>query len=247
VLTEKRLSKLMFHGASILLGWLYLGQMEWYIGMEFFRWACIFLLTWRGTGALPQKIWQTIQRTYPALAIPVFFLTWRIFFFQAERGATDVKIQFENLKLYPLQTVYHWAVQVLQDIFDVMLSAWAIPLSQLKYYIQSGGVLLAIISAGMLIFVMAKLKEALQKSTKPERKQQATGWKIFKSPDPAAGGNVLYVFIIDPAVKDADYTVSNVLAEAFPPAELNTIYKQYADSYAQGQNIINLNLVLAFK
>src|SRR5438046_3151983 len=30
---------------------------------------------------------------------------------------------------------------------------------------------------------IAKLKEALQKSEKPERKQQATGWKIFKSPD----------------------------------------------------------------
>ncbi len=91
--------------------------------------------------------------------------------------------------------------------------------------------------------VMVKLKEALMKSDKPERKQQAASWKIFKSPDPAGGGNVLYVFMIDPAVKDADYTVSNILAEAFPPDQLNVIYKQYADSYAQGQNIINLNLV----
>jgi hypothetical protein len=93
--------------------------------------------------------------------------------------------------------------------------------------------------------VMGKLKEALQKSDKPERKVQAASWKVFKSPEPA-GANVLYVFVIDPAVKDADYTVSNILAEAFPPAELNTIYKQYADSYAQGQNIINLNLITNF-
>ena len=70
--------------------------------------------------------------------------------------------------------------------------------------------------------VMAKLKEALEKSDKPERKQQAASWKVFKSPDPA-GGNVLYVFIIDPAVKGADYSVSNILAEAFPPAEANDI------------------------
>ena len=63
---------------------------------------------------------------------------------------------------------------------------------------------------------MGKLKEALQKSEKPERKQQAASWKVFKSPDPAAGGNVLYVFMIDPAVKGADYTVSTILAEAFP-------------------------------
>ena len=91
--------------------------------------------------------------------------------------------------------------------------------------------------------VMTKLKEALQKSEKPERKQQAAGWKIFKSPDPA-GANALYVFIIDPAVKGADYSVANILAEAFPAEQVNELYKQYAGAYAQGQNIINLNMTV---
>src|SRR5215471_8295125 len=86
--------------------------------------------------------------------------------------------------------------------------------------------------------VMAKLKEALEKSEKPERKQQAAGWKVFKSADPA-GANVLYVFVIDPSVKGADYQVSNIIAEAFP-TEANEILKKYADCYAQGMNIVNL-------
>ena len=90
--------------------------------------------------------------------------------------------------------------------------------------------------------VIGKLKEALAKSEKPERKQQAASWKVFKSPDPAAGGNVLYVFMIDPSVKGADYTVSNILAEGFP-AEVQALYKQYADAYASGQNFVNLSLV----
>jgi pyruvate/2-oxoglutarate dehydrogenase complex dihydrolipoamide acyltransferase (E2) component len=90
--------------------------------------------------------------------------------------------------------------------------------------------------------VIGKLKEALQKSAKPERKQQAASWKVFKSPDPAAGGNVLYVFMIDPSVKGADYTVSTILAEAFP-AEVQALYKQYAEAYASGQNFVNLALV----
>ena len=54
------------------------------------------------------------------------------------------------------------------------------------------------------------------------------------------------MFIIEPSVKDADYTVSNILAEVYKPEELNVIYKQYAESYAQGQNIINLNLTTDF-
>ena len=90
--------------------------------------------------------------------------------------------------------------------------------------------------------VIGKLKEALAKSAKPERKQQAASWKVFKSPDPAAGGNVLYVFVIDPSVKGADYTVSNILAEAFP-TEVQALYKQYAEAYASGQNFVNLTLV----
>ena len=90
--------------------------------------------------------------------------------------------------------------------------------------------------------VIAKLKEALQKSEKPERKQQAASWKVFKSPDPAAGGNVLYVFMIDPSVKGADYTVSTILAEAFP-TEVQALYKQYAEAYASGQNFVNLSLI----
>jgi len=90
--------------------------------------------------------------------------------------------------------------------------------------------------------VMGKLKEALMKSEKPERKQQAAGWKVFKSPDPA-GANTLYVFVIDPSLKGADYQVSNIIAEAFPPAEANDILKKYADAFAQGMNIVNLNMI----
>ena len=86
--------------------------------------------------------------------------------------------------------------------------------------------------------IMGKLKEALQKSEKPERKQQAAGWKVFKSADPA-GANTLYVYLIDPSVKGADYQVSNIIAEAFP-AEANELLKKYADCYAQGMNILNL-------
>src|SRR2546423_2885086 len=90
--------------------------------------------------------------------------------------------------------------------------------------------------------VIGKLKEALAKSAKPERKQQAGSWKVFKAMEPGAGGSVLYVFFIDPAVKGADYTVSTILAEAFPQ-EVQTIFKQYSESYATGQNFVNLTLV----
>jgi hypothetical protein len=91
--------------------------------------------------------------------------------------------------------------------------------------------------------VLGKVKDALHKSDKPERKQQAAGWKVFKSPD-AANGNVLYVFVIDPAIKEADYQISNIIIEGYSGAEANEILKKYAEAYAQGMNIVNLNVAV---
>jgi hypothetical protein len=92
--------------------------------------------------------------------------------------------------------------------------------------------------------VVAKVKEALAKSEKPERKAQAAGWKIFKAAEPGPGGAVLYVWIVDPVSKGNEYSVSQILTEGFP-AEASALYKTLADSYS-GQAIINLTTTADF-
>ncbi len=44
--------------------------------------------------------------------------------------------------------------------------------------------------------VMAKLHDALANSDKPERKQQAAGWKLYKAADPGPNGTVIYINFI---------------------------------------------------
>jgi hypothetical protein len=97
--------------------------------------------------------------------------------------------------------------------------------------------------------IIARVKEALAKSPNPIRKQQAAGWKVFKSvepgmPLPDGTRAVLYIFYIDPAVKDADYTVTKILAEAFP-SEVQDLYNKLVACYPQqgGQSIVNLQLI----
>jgi hypothetical protein len=91
--------------------------------------------------------------------------------------------------------------------------------------------------------VVAKLKDALQSSPNATRKEQAASWKVYKSPDPGPAGSVLYMFIIDPVVKGADYAVATILAEGFSGDEFTALAKKYTDSYATGQNFVNLSLV----
>jgi hypothetical protein len=92
--------------------------------------------------------------------------------------------------------------------------------------------------------VMAKVKEALERSPIPARKQQAAGWRIFKSTDAAGEGQVLYVWIIDPVVKGADYSVPKIVSEVFP-TEARTLYDRYLAAFGRGQVRINGTLVTA--
>ena len=91
--------------------------------------------------------------------------------------------------------------------------------------------------------VLGRLKQALAESADPVRKQQAAGWKIFKAAETGPAASVLYVFVMDPAVKGADYGVAKILAEAYP-AEAQELYRVYIAAFAAGQSLLNLNPVV---
>ena len=95
--------------------------------------------------------------------------------------------------------------------------------------------------------VIAKLKEALAKSDDPVHKAMAKGWRVIKNPEPMAqGGNYLYVFLIDPVAKDADYTISKILAKVFP-AEVQYLFKTYSSCFAGGVTLQNYVIVADMK
>ncbi len=76
--------------------------------------------------------------------------------------------------------------------------------------------------------VIDALKAALAKSTAPEAKQQAASWKIFKAeksltPD----GLPSYIHLITPVVKDADYSVVNIVYSVSSDEEKRAFYELY--------------------
>jgi len=93
--------------------------------------------------------------------------------------------------------------------------------------------------------VIARLRAALANSKDPVRNQQGWGWKIYKAAEPGPNGSVLYVFVMDPVVKGADYGVAKILAEAYP-TEIMELYRMYTTSFATaGQTLINLQPVVS--
>jgi hypothetical protein len=71
---------------------------------------------------------------------------------------------------------------------------------------------------------ITKLKEAFGKIDNPTRKQQAASWTVYKAVEPGPNGSVLYVSVLQPAVKEADYNVFKIISEAFP-TEAQELYK----------------------
>ncbi|GAB4545967.1 MAG: hypothetical protein Fur002_20610 [Anaerolineales bacterium] len=118
--------------AAVLTGWLYLGLVEYFLGFEALRLMAIFLLVPREnlTGVV-SRVKRILLAWLPFLAAPGGFLIWRLFFFEAERKATDVSAQLSGL-LSPLGAL--WKLNYLiQDALNVLFTAWAYPLYTLVF------------------------------------------------------------------------------------------------------------------
>lgn len=90
--------------------------------------------------------------------------------------------------------------------------------------------------------VLARLKEALQKSENPRRREQAAGWKVFKSSQ-LAQGNAVYIMRIDPVIKGEEYDITRLIAEVFP-VEVQDLFLKYKDAFA-GRGITELSPLMS--
>jgi hypothetical protein len=72
--------------------------------------------------------------------------------------------------------------------------------------------------------IVRRLGDALERSTDPVRRQQATSWRIYKSTETPRDA-VIYLFFFDPAISGADYDPIKVLSED-APAELSALFER---------------------
>jgi hypothetical protein len=92
--------------------------------------------------------------------------------------------------------------------------------------------------------VLGYVQAALEKSGDAKDRAQWKGWRVFKAAEPGPGGSVLYVFLLDPAVANADYGLGRLLADAYPDtAQLQEIWKLYTGAITGGGSLLNLSPV----
>ena len=85
------------------------------------------------------------------------------------------------------------------------------------------------------------VRDAIANTTDPVIQKQAVGWRFFRDTNPGPNGDVVYVFLFDPAVPCVDYGLGPILAAAIPdPAKLSEVWNLYKLSVRTGGSIMNL-------
>jgi hypothetical protein len=94
---------------------------------------------------------------------------------------------------------------------------------------------------------LAELRKALETSDNPIRRQQADGWQFFRAEEAGPSETVVFVFAVDPVLRGADYAIRAVLEDALAEDEAMRIAREFADSLAAAQVVLNLELVADMK
>lgn len=161
---------------STLLALIYLGLMEYYVGLEAFRFIAIGILVLRGRQDLLSKIRQLPLRWLPYFTAPVVFLVWRLVFFQNQRGATNVGNMMSTFSGSPVMRGLWMLVDLVQDLFNTILFAWAIPFSQATFNLRLRDFLLAL-GLGVVTAAAALILLGLIRTKIPPDAVQEGNWR----------------------------------------------------------------------
>jgi hypothetical protein len=203
VRAEKAVVRAALIVASILFGLAYLSQMEYYAGFEVARLVFLFLLTGQYAIGWPARLRKAVLWYLPFAIVPLTFFTWRLFFFQSLRKATDISLQLGNLFSAPSHTMAVWLAGVIQSMADVILLAWGVPLysafSQLPLVAMLAG--LAVMAGAVLLVLFFLRGIALDSAPENDRLKESLWSGLI-----IVTGGMLPIVIADRGVSFPDYS-----------------------------------------
>ena len=169
--------KLTWMTGGVLTGWGALALVDYAIGMEIFRILAISLLVsrsmhgtnWRG------KLRQIFRSSLLPLVIPFVFLVWKVFLFEGDRKATDIRLQLFTFLRSPVDAILLWVVHLFQSVLNVAILAWGVPLYQYFYGLPQADRLSSLLVALLVIAVFVFSVSMLRFSTvSAEKEMQST-------------------------------------------------------------------------
>ena len=159
-----RNSKIFYASCAILTGWIYIALVDYAIGMEIFRFLCVYLLISRDYQFA--TIWKKLQASLQAwswnVVIPVGFVFWRTFVFNNERKATDIGFQLGALIGDPVSTLIRWFIQFFNSLWNLGVLAWVAQFPRFFFGLRLRDTIFGLVIA-IIVLVLVLLAEKLIK------------------------------------------------------------------------------------
>ena len=161
---NSKVIKLIYFTISVLFSLITFFLMDYYLGMEAYRWLILGYLQIKENPETIKKYFGKIFLKILPFTLPVFiFLSWRIFLFQGSRYTTDLGRIGSGILGSPLLSLFNILRRWFVDVGDIFVSIWTEPayqsLSDLRGYDLVYGVILGVIGVG-LIFIYWKISQS---------------------------------------------------------------------------------------
>jgi hypothetical protein len=136
--------------AAILVGWLYVGLVEYEIAFEVLRIGIFIVLLSRTVKKIRPRLAAALRAWLPYALIPLGFLIWNGLLFEGKRQATSLSSQLSTWIYAPVQTTYQWLATWVLSMLHSLVSAWGVPLYQTAAQIPATIILLGLAIAALL-------------------------------------------------------------------------------------------------
>ncbi len=160
--SSDRISRISYLIGAILTGWVYIALVDYAVGMEAFRFLCVYVLVNRE--AQLSSVWKKTGKTLKAWAwnilIPFGFMFWRTFFFTNERKATDIGLQLSGLFSSPISTITSWSLLFFNSILNLGILAWVNQFPRFFFGMRlrdTASALFVAVSVILLVILLEKL------------------------------------------------------------------------------------------
>ena len=123
----------LFTFVSMLFSFVSMMLMEYYIGMEIYRFGLIYLMNREQAGkGKPGSFFRSVLSYIPYLIPAAGFVVWRVFFFNAERAGADLLEVLEPYKTTPIHEMKDLSVRAVKSIWKLFAGSWTIPFYNLS-------------------------------------------------------------------------------------------------------------------
>lgn len=156
VQAPRRIPRVAYLSGAIITGWLYIALVDYAIGMEMFRFICVFMYISRdfSSGGLWKRMIVSLRAWAWNLLIPLGFLLWRLLIFSNRREATDINLQLGAFFADPISMGSRWLLQFFHSLLNLGLLAWVAQFQRFFFGMRMRDIAFGLAVAGVVLILV---------------------------------------------------------------------------------------------